>query len=630
MKKLYIILPLWILLGSSLQAQQVLESQSKTVYSIRQATVNISDIQNDFFPNLQIIEMPHPGMASESEEAELDAIKEKIKSRPYKAVKARGSSLLPPTKDISFNGNNFDTGVPNDNDMAISNAGKIISVTNSIIYMFDTTGTPLLSKPISLAAFSSNLNLPQGKYDPRALYDPETDRFIIVCLSGFNDSTSDIVIGFSQSNDPTGLWNVYAIPGNPLNDTTWTDYPIIALSKNEVLLTVNSLQNNKTWQEGFRQSYIWQINKADGYSGAAKLTTKVNSNIKYNGRPFRNLCPVQGGASLTGPETYFVSSRNFDSLNDTVFIIKLSNYMNNSPVLTMQSVKSTTKYGVPPNVKQPKNFQLQTNDARVLDAMIENNVIQFVGNTVNSHGKGGVFHGLIDISGAKPSLTMNIIEAPYIEYGYPAIAYAGRNKFENDAVILINYASDTTNPGNGAIFYKDGVYSDLQPLFKGNSYVFAITGKAQRWGDYSGAQRKYNMPGIVWTVGTYGKQTGSGINIAHVYGTAISRVHNPIKYATGIEPIANSKQGNGLTVYPSPVNFAEPIKIKFNVEEDAYLQYTIYDITGKKVADLMKQHTPAGENEFSFVTQPLAKGTYIFSISTGDAKQVFSTKFVVK
>ncbi len=57
------------------------------------------------------------------------------------------------------------------------------------------------------------------------------------------------------------------IPGKPINDTVWSDYPIVSQTKEDLFFTVNLLANGSSWEEGFREAVIWQIRKSDGYSG---------------------------------------------------------------------------------------------------------------------------------------------------------------------------------------------------------------------------------------------------------------------------------------------------------------------------------------------------------------------------
>ncbi len=490
MNKCLLVLIVLILVFSKLVSAQdqtvIKEHKTLIIESPRAGVVNIRDIKEDYFPKLQNIEMPKPGMSTEEDDSELNAVKARVHAIPAapqpQNKQGGGSSLKAPYELINFEGNSYDNGIPDDNNIAVSDSGKILSAMNSSLNVYDSTGK--LIKNVSLGAFSASLGLPQGKYDPKVIYDEAADRFIVVCLNGTYDTNSYAIIGFSQTDDPAGNWNLYKVSGNPLNDTTWSDFPTIKITQNELFLTLNALHNNSTWQAGFKQDYIWQIDKTAGFSGGS-LKTKVHSGIVYNKANIRNICPVQGGSKLTGPESYFISDKNFSNGTDSIFLLKLSGLMSDpNSALTISLLHSKTgKYGVAPSAHQPSttkiNRTLQTNDARVLDAFIENDEIQFVGNSVTSAGKAGVMHGTITGVSTAPSLSIDIL-GDTLEFGYPSICYAGLNTGDDDALILVDHVSDTTNPGNSVIFFKGGSYSPSRRLYSGTSYA-EISSANERW-----------------------------------------------------------------------------------------------------------------------------------------------------
>ncbi|MCD8529156.1 MAG: hypothetical protein LRY27_04185 [Chitinophagales bacterium] len=116
--------------------------------------------------------------------------------------------------------------------------------------------------------------------------------------------------------------HIYSLPGNPFNNNAWSDFPMIALNNQDFFVTVNHINSDSaSWQTGFMQSVIWQVDKASGYQGAT-LQSKIHSNVQFGGKPIRNLLPVKGGLSLKDEEMYFISNRNFDFSNDTFFYCK--------------------------------------------------------------------------------------------------------------------------------------------------------------------------------------------------------------------------------------------------------------------------------------------------------------------
>ncbi len=94
------------------------------------------------------------------------------------------------------------SGTPNDNHVAVANDGTFIAVMNTTIRVHDDTGK--LLKAWSLEWFPATQNkvdnLPTLTriYDPRVIYDPYEDRFIVLYMHGTTDKTSFIVVGFSE------------------------------------------------------------------------------------------------------------------------------------------------------------------------------------------------------------------------------------------------------------------------------------------------------------------------------------------------------------------------------------------------------------------------------------------------
>ncbi|MEM7040751.1 MAG: hypothetical protein AAF570_27565, partial [Bacteroidota bacterium] len=158
----------------------------------------------------------------------------------------------------NFEGNLAGNSVPNDNSMAISNGGKIMSCINTNILGYDLNEDTIQFNE-SLAAWAFPLLISGSKFDPKVVYDPVEDRFILVVLNGSTPLVSRIIIGFSQTNDPEGDWNLYSVSGDPVQDSTWSDYPAISITEGELFITVNQIIPGEPWQTGFAQSIIWQI-----------------------------------------------------------------------------------------------------------------------------------------------------------------------------------------------------------------------------------------------------------------------------------------------------------------------------------------------------------------------------------
>jgi hypothetical protein len=619
---------LYILLFFSINTIIAQSYETKDYIVSKNTSIEIGTLKKDFFPHLQSLEAPSPDGNSYSSFLEREKNRlfnnNSYKNDEYLQV---SSTVAKPLVLRGFEGNEFDDGVPTDNNIAISNSGKIISVINSTIYMYDEViaDTPIYK--VSLEAFTDTASTQAfaRKFDPKVSYDPKQDKFILVYLAGSGSTATNIVVCFSETNNPLGIWHQYALPGNPFANTTWSDYPIVAQSDSEVFVTINLVYDDSTWQAGFAQSLIWQINKSDGYTGSSTLHSRMWSNIGIGGAKIRNLCPMQGGSTTYGPEMYLMSNRNFSASNDSFFVLKINNTQYNSPTLDITVGRANKTYGLAPNAKQKFSLLLQTNDSRILGGYIENNKIHFVGNTVNdNNNRCAVYHGIVSEPIISNSIELNKIQDTAYDYGYPNIAYTGSYAGDEQAIIGFDYTSQDTFPGINAVFYEKWAgYSDPVTVKSGLSQVNVLPGNLERWGDYFGIQRKYNEAGTVWLSGFYGKkQPGVGNPFANY--SWISSLKSPYTVPQNIESTNNNN--HNAIVYPNPAN--EKTSITFELDTKQWIDISIYDIKCNLVQILYRDIAKAGGNLFSFITTPLSNGNYIIQVKNNQ-EILFSKKLLV-
>jgi hypothetical protein len=566
--------------------------------------VNFSEVQKDFSPKLMIREMPKQGSAK----------MEKYSYPETSSSQQKSQSLILPNliKGQSFFANPWGLSTPNDNDMAISNGGQMVSVQNTNIYIRNiTTGSVSPSK--SLAAFTTPVNSLHQEFDPKVMYDPLRDRFVLVCLVGFVDTTSKIIVGFTQTNDPNGNWNLYTLPGDPLNVGLWSDYPMISMTEKELFLSVNYLYNDSTWQAGFVETLVWQMKKDSGYAGLP-LGSVLHSNIKFNGKAIRNLCPAKGGSSLKTPNMYFVSNRNLASQNDSVFLVNVTDTIG-APTLTVTSkvMIASQPYYFPPSGRQTVTSQsLATNDCRNLGAFYENNKIQYVHNTMSpTNSLCTVYYGVIENpAAANPTVTGYVIANDTMDFAYPNISYAGNGAADQTAIINFNHSSDKVYAGISAI-RADGL-GDFSPKLRiqnGATWINLLASSLERWGDYSGSQRRYNLPGEVWVSGYH----------AYTYSSSYPRAHGAWVAQLVLDPglvaqVAKEETKNEqVNVYPNPAD--DIFTVEMNLQKPEYLSFEILDVQGRVIHVLLRDWVKVSQNTFSFSTRELNKGVYFLKIS---------------
>jgi hypothetical protein len=580
-------------------------------------TINLAEISTpDFSPNIIYIDQ-HPVPAGEfSNKKEMLHIQRELKYHELKnsiEKKQRGTAVNP-IIEKSWAGNT-NNGTPLDNDIAVSNDGIIISAVNSNIRCFDDTGKFIYNRALNSLAGLGGFAYTS---DPRVLYDPNSDKFILVFFTGNTSSTSLIYVGFSQTNQPNGLWNFYSLNGNSFNDSTWSDYPIISMNNNDLFMTFNQVKDNIGWQFGFKQSVIWQIDKASGFGGGPLQYTLWDSLMNNNGLNYRNICPAKKQITNMGNDMYFVSVRNVDVSNDSVFMFHIDNTQQSGLAqISTKVAKSNINYGMPPNAKQAAGQYLMTNDGRILAAVEEFDRIYFGTNSVNpAFANAGVYLGEIKNISTIPTVTANLFSEINKEYGYPSMTFVGGGA--NEHRILYHFLHCYRDSFSGtSIMYKNdaGDFSDIISVKDGVTVTNSLVDSNERWGDYTNIQKMYNNPSISFMAGSYGTNNGCRTWIGKIFNT---------EFPADI-PL-NEKTKSASIIYPNPVPEAFFNTI-FDLTETQNVRCSILDVNGKLIQHLLEKNCTKGKNQFSFNINPLSTGNYILTVK-GDKGFLYSEKLI--
>ncbi|HEX7879693.1 MAG TPA: hypothetical protein VF720_09805, partial [Candidatus Eisenbacteria bacterium] len=91
-----------------------------------------------------------------------------------------------------------------------------------------TVGTATFWAPV--VAVAERLSLT----DPRVLYDPYNNRWITV-MQTVTTGAGKLLLGVSQTSDPSGAWNLYSF-----NTGLRLDFPIVGFNKNWVSISINA------------------------------------------------------------------------------------------------------------------------------------------------------------------------------------------------------------------------------------------------------------------------------------------------------------------------------------------------------------------------------------------------------
>ena len=162
---------------------------------------------------------------------------------------------------------------------------------------------------------------------------------------------------------------------------------------------------------------------------------------------------------------------------------------------------------------------------------------------------------------------------------------------------------------------NDAEYSDQIVIQSSNTFLDMI-GDVERWGDYTGCQRKYDRPGEVWIASAY-------IGDNNQYRTWVTGMTRPQESAVNDVP----ENKVAVDLFPNPT--VERINIKMNIDTRDKLKLALYTTQGELVTQFFNAiPKKVGTLDFSFDLGPLSEGSYLFTAVQNN--KVIATKQVIK
>ena len=174
------------------------------------------------------------------------------------------------------------TVIPPDTEGAVG-PHHLMEALNSQVVIQDRSGKILSA--ITNWTFWAALGVTQS-FDAHILYDPYAQRWIFSSAAGENSSTAAVLIGVSQTNDPTAGWNIYKV--NLGSSVNWVDYPTLGFNKNWIVVQANifTIAGNS-----FVNSKIWAFDKADLYAGGTGKYTALTPTSGFTQVPATTMDP---------------------------------------------------------------------------------------------------------------------------------------------------------------------------------------------------------------------------------------------------------------------------------------------------------------------------------------------------
>jgi hypothetical protein len=104
-------------------------------------------------------------------------------------------------------------------------------------------------------------------FDPRVLYDPYSDRWLVSAGDDPLLASSKILYGISETGNPLGRWDLYSLPADR-SGATWADFPTLGFSRNTVAIGVNMFTTGGLTYAGGRLIALDYANLRAGGNGS--------------------------------------------------------------------------------------------------------------------------------------------------------------------------------------------------------------------------------------------------------------------------------------------------------------------------------------------------------------------------
>lgn len=187
---------------------------------------------------------------------------------------------------------------------------SLIAAVNTQLALFDKDSNNLVET--DLDAFFDDEADGFGSFDPWAVYDRYSDRFIVLAeeveadggeVGGPDADEANLLIGVSSSDAPADLsdteWVKVSLPAtHDFGDgLSWIDYPKLAADADSIYITGNYFLFAEEDDQEFQGSLITRLDKADLFDGIVNVTAEVESD-RFTLQPAQSIGRLAGDPQL--------------------------------------------------------------------------------------------------------------------------------------------------------------------------------------------------------------------------------------------------------------------------------------------------------------------------------------------
>ena len=390
---------------------------------------------------------------------------------------------------------------------------RLMSTLNSNYVIQDRVDGAVLGT-VSMSTFWASVGA-GVPFDPRVLYDPYSDRWLVAAVADPGLATSSVLYGISDSGDPTGSWHLYSLDVDP-TDTTWADFPTLGFDQSKVAIGVNLFANAGDQYAGSSRLYAIDYPALRAGSAAAGAPTVI---------PVPNGFTIQPAVTYSPSESTLYLVEHGSSAAGTYYFFTLTGTTLSGGTSALSNpLGPWTIPGGGNILPQSGGYPIDSADARIGNAVFRNGHVYYAqtiglpaGGQAGNPRRTAVQWVELDRSGAFVQGGRIVDQSATADnggswYAYPSISVnadddvlVGFSIFRSTSFASAGYAfrygSDAPNTMRDPVTLKAG---------EGNYYK-TFGGGRNRWGDYSSTQVDPVDDHALWTIQEYaGHPVGTG------------------------------------------------------------------------------------------------------------------------
>lgn len=414
-----------------------------------------------------------------------------------------------------------------------------LAAVNVRMAFYDRTGAAL-DPPRLLENLDSELPNSAEAFDPKVVYDPYRQHFVLVFLSATaTQSFISIVVIPEGSEDTINDWCTLHMSGDQVggNGKQFADYPMVGFTENRVTVTTNQFDfSNAPAIGGFDYSQIISIRKTQLYDCSVpvvpiKVFSRTQTKDPDGSRAFTIVPTVSFGGA---PTVQFMTSLDFNGSTGKLILWRLRAVDGILKLARAQvggGPMDFPRWGRQcPGNPSGLNDNWDTGDLRLTSSFWDGDLGRLYTATARDGNVGGGSDESVirwwevdpaSALGDSDVTRSGTVGAAGRDLAWPSIATDG------DGKIWINYARAGTSECLAAYasVIQPGATASAPVLIASGDGRYEFNPGAERWGDYTAVSRDPVTPTQMATYGAYPLDDG-GASATQIWQQVIASVED--------------------------------------------------------------------------------------------------------